>query len=185
MMRKGLWAYAALVSIPFLIAPVWAQDSSDSADTPGVGFANPVRISGSLVGNGDTSAGGCATGFSQCPNGDSCTCLTVMGARFSASRIGAGRANLFLTFDNTATFGALGNDCTPIYGELDAIAKKDSPQFSVWGAACDTDTAGNQAANGALGMSNSNLFLTSGYATFTSSISKNGHVNLKFSGRAQ
>ena len=144
-----------------------------------------MRIAGSLVGNGSTTSGSCATGFSQCPNGDSCTCLTVMDARFSASRIGSGRANLFLTIDHTATFGTLGNDCMPIYGELDAIAKNDSPNFDLWGAACATDTAGNQAANGAMGLSESLLFVDSGYATFTSSISKNGHVNLKFSGSAQ
>jgi len=185
-MRKVLFVFAILASISFAIAPVFAQDDSVLQNGIGdAGFANQVRIAGSLVGNGNFSAGSCATGFSQCPSGDSCTCLTVMDARFSSSRIGPGRANLFLTFDQTATFGNLGNDCTPIYGELDAIAKKDSPQFSIWGASCDIDTAGNQTANGAMGMSDSLLFSTSGYATFTSAIGKGGHVNLKFSGKAQ
>jgi hypothetical protein len=186
MMRKSLLAFAILASISFAAAAASAQDDSAPASSVGdTGFAAPVRIVGSVVGSGSFSSGSCATGFSQCPNSDSCTCLTVLDARFSSTRIGPGRANLFLTIDNSAKFGTLGQDCAPIYGELDAIAKKDSPDFDLWGASCAIDTAGNQAANGALGMSESLLFVVNGYATFTSSISKAGHVNLRFSGAAQ
>ena len=107
-----------------------------------------------------------------------------MDARFTSSKIGSGRANLFLTMDTTATFGALGNSCMPIYGEIDAIASKDSPTFDVWGAAC-TGAAGNFVANGALGLATSSLFVASGYATFQSTINKSGRVVLRFDGAAQ
>lgn len=181
MMRKSLFAFAVLVSVSIMIAPARAQDASP--DLPG--FANPVRIVGTLIGNGTLNGSTCTTGFSnRCPSGDSCTCLTVMDARFTSSRIGSGRANLFLTMDNTATFGPLGNKCTPIYGEIDAIARKDSPIFDIWGAAC-SNSVGNQAANGAMGLANSVLFDVSGYATFTSTISRAGHVVLRFDGAAQ
>src|ERR1700735_3822373 len=138
MMGKTFFAFAVLASVSIMIAPAWAQDASpeSSAAVADVGeFARPVRVAGSLVGNGTASGSMCTTGFSnRCPSGGSCTCLTVLDARFTGSRIGSGRANLFLTMDTTATFGALGNSCTPIYGEIDAIAKKDSPTFDVWGA---------------------------------------------------
>jgi len=167
-------------------ATSWGQDASAPSSNIGdAGFARPVRLAGSLIGTGTTTSGSCATGFSQCPSGGSCTCLTLTGVRFRSSRIGAGRANLFLTFDHNGTFGSLGNDCTPIYGELDAIASKDSPNFALWGAACDRDAAGNLAANGALGLEDSLLFVVNGYATFTSTISKGGRVNLQFRGAAQ
>lgn len=186
MMRKSLVAFAILASMSFAIAPASGQDDSATASSIGdAGFANQVRIVGSLVGNGNFTSGSCMTGFSQCPSGDNCTCLTVMDARFVSSRIGSGRANLFLTFDQNGSFGTLGHDCTPIYGELDAIAKKDSPQFSIWGASCATDSANNQAANGAMGLSDSLLFNASGYATFTSTISRAGHIVLRFTGAAQ
>jgi hypothetical protein len=181
MMRTGLLAFAILASISIAVVSASAQDDSAAAD----GFANPVRIAGTLIGNGSTSGGACTTGFSnQCPNGDTCTCLTVMAARFSASRIGPGRANLFLTIDQTASFGALGDACMPVYGEIDAIAKNDSPSFAVWGAAC-TGSFGNLVSNGAMGLAGSSLFTTTGYATFQSTIKQSGRVVLKFSGAAQ
>jgi len=189
MMRKGLFASAILVTISilamiFMISMTGlsasAQESADAA------FARAVRISGSLVGKGVPTAGTCTQGFSnQCPSGHSCTCFTVMGARFRSSKIGAGRANFFVTLDHTATFGTLGTNCMPLYGEIDAITKKDSPTFDVWGAAC-TDPKSNLAANGAMGLSSSNLFVVSGYATFTSTINTNsGQVVLRFQGSAQ
>lgn len=186
MMRNALFALAMVAALSILVAPTFAQDLGGDAAI-GANFANPVSISGSLLGGGGTTVGGaCATGFSnQCPTGHACTCFTVMAAKFTSSKIGRGSANFFATIDHTAAFGTLGAACTPIYAEIDVIAKKDSPSFAVWGAAC-TDPQGNLAANGAMGLESSpKLFVVSGYATFTATISKAGRVNLKFRGAAQ
>ena len=185
MMRKSLLVLSILGLFSILAAQATAQDSSGAWSVTGdAGFPRPVRIAGSFIGTGSSTGTACSTGFSnQCPSGDSCSCLTVMDARFSGSRFGSGRANLFLTIDHTATFGALGHDCVPIYGQIDAIAK-DSPTFDLWGAEC-TEPSGDFAANGAMGLADSTLFSVSGYATFTSTISKTGRVVLRFSGAAQ
>jgi hypothetical protein len=184
MMRKSLSVCIALLSVGIAIAPACAQDSPDSATSPAA-FAAAVRIAGTLIGNGSSTNGACTMGFSnQCPTGDVCTCMTVNAARFSSSRIGSGRANLFLTIDTTASFGALGHACMPVYGEIDAIAKNDSPTFDIWGAAC-TGNFGNMVFNGAMGLANSSLFSETGYATFQSTIKQSGRVVLRFSGAAQ
>jgi hypothetical protein len=185
-MRNALFALAMVAALSMFVATASAQDVAEDASA-GAAFANPVRIAGSLAGGGgSTVPGTCTIGFSnQCPIGHSCTCFTVMAAKFTSSKIGRGSANFYATIDHTAAFGTLGAECMPIYGEIDVIAKKDSPNFAVWGAAC-TDPQGNLAANGAMGLESSpKLFVASGYATFTATISKAGRVNLKFRGAAQ
>jgi hypothetical protein len=185
MMRKSFSAFAILAALSMFVGTAFAQDVGE--DAVSAALANPVRISGSLVGGGGSTVGGaCTTGFSnQCPTGHTCTCFTIMAARFTSSKIGHGSANFYATIDHTAAFGTLGADCMPIYGEIDVIAKKDSPNFDVWGAAC-TDPQNNLAANGAMGLESSpKLFVLSGYATFTSTISRAGRVVLRFTGAAQ
>ena|SRR5579871_4782399 len=112
-----------------------------------------------------------------------------MGARFSSSGIGKGSANFFATVDTTAAFGPIGNDCAPLNGEIDVIAKKDSPTFDVVGGAC-FNPQDNIVTNGGMGLSASLLFSVSGYATYTATMNMSGNgasgrLVLKFSGAAQ
>lgn len=190
-MRKGLLAFAILVSILMVVMPAAAQDaasqsSADAETSLAAGFPTPVRISGVLMGNGKFTSGGCTQGFSnQCPSGHACICFTMNAGKFFASKIGRGAANFLATIDQTASFGPVGNKCMPMYGLIEVIAKKDSPNFDVWGAAC-TDPSSNFVANGAMGLASSSLFTVSGYSTFTSTlITNSGHLVLKFSGAAQ
>jgi hypothetical protein len=191
MMMKSLFALAMLVAISMIGPQASAQESKSAWNTPpqgskGAAFAQPVRIAGSLVGDGEITAGACTQGASnQCPAGHTCTCFTATAARFSSSRIGRGSANFFATIDGNASFGALGFDCSPVYGQIDVIATNDSPSFAVWGAAC-TDPQNNFATNGAMGLADSNLFIAHGYATYTGTINTHsGRVVLRFAGAAQ
>ena len=130
------------------------------------------------------TAGHCTQGFSnKCPSGGTCDCFTASAAKFTSSGIGKGDANVFATVDVGGAYGSLGTDCMPVYAEIDVIAKKDSPSFAVVGAAC-FDPKENIVSNGAMGLESSDLFVTTGYATYTATIESNRLV-LKFSGAAE
>ena len=147
--------------------------------------AKIVHLSGSITGTAVVTSGGCTQGFSnQCPSGHTCDCYTAMGAKFSSSGIGKGAANLFATFDLTAAFGPLGGDCVPLDAEIDVIAKKDSPTFDVVGGAC-IDSKDNVVSNGTMGLASSDLFVETGYATYSSTITNSGNLSLSFKGAAQ
>ena len=184
MMRKGLFVFAILISISMLAISASAQDASpESSVAAAVGRS--VRLSGSLRGRGSTTSGTCTQGFSnQCPSGHACTCFTVTGAKFTSSHIGRGAAALFVTVDSTAAYGSIGNDCAPAFGELDANAKNDLANFDLIGGIC-TDANGNIVFNGTMGLASSTIFVSHGFAAFTSTISKSGVVVLRFKGAAQ
>ena len=154
-----------------------------------------VRLSGALIGMAAATAGACTQGFSnQGPSGNICSCLTVMGAKFSSAKIGKGAANFFATVDMTAAFGRLGGAanaaCAPLYGEIDVIAKEDSPTFDVVGGEC-FEPNGDAISNGVIGLATSRLFSQTASAAYTATIKPTGGLSgggrqaLSFNGAAE
>jgi hypothetical protein len=185
LMRKGLLILAVVaLGLAMVAKGSFAQEADTSA--PDAFSGRAVRLSGSVIGKVTLVSGTCTQGFSnQCPSGHNCSCYSGTGAKFTSSRIGRGAAAIFITVDSTASYGALGNDCQPVYGELDVIAKKDLPDFDMIGGLC-TDPNGNFVFNGTMGLASSSLFVSNGYAGFTSTISGNsGRLVLRFSCAAQ
>jgi hypothetical protein len=184
LMRKGLLILAVVaLGLAMLAKRSFAQDTDASA--PDAFSGRAVRLSGSVIGKVTLVSGTCTHGFSnQCPSGHNCSCYSGTGAKFTSSHIGRGAAAIFITVDSTASYGALGNDCEPAYGELDVIAKKDLPDFDMIGGIC-ADPNGNIVFNGTMGLASSSLFVSNGYAGFTSTISNSGRLVLRFSGAAQ
>jgi hypothetical protein len=185
LMRKGLLILAVVVfGLSMLATSSLAQETDTS--TPDAFSGKAVRLSGSLIGKVSLVSGTCTHGFSnQCPVGHTCNCYSGTGAKFNSSHIGRGAAAIFITVDATASYGALGSDCDPVFGELDINAKHDLATFDMIGGLC-TDPNGSLVFNGTMGLASSQLFVSNGYAGFTSTVNGNsGRIVLKFSGAAQ
>jgi hypothetical protein len=192
--KKNLLAIAALIATSISIVPAWAQDQKSDRDalpSTSVAAAGPkvFHLVGSIVGTVSLTSGGCTQGFSnQCPSGHDCSCFTAMGARFLSTAIGKGSANFFATVDHTAAFGALGADCSPLFGEVDVIAKSDSPTFDVVGGAC-FDNGNNIVSNGTMGLASSGRFVITGFAAYTATIKftsmSSGRLVVSLRGAAQ
>ena len=180
-MKRCFPLITALVASLIVAVQASAQSST--------GGSKIVRLSGSMTGMAVATSGGCTHGFSnQCPTGHICSCLTMMGAKFSSPKIGRGAANVFATVDQTASFGM--GSCAPLYGEIDIIAKKDSPIFEMVGGDC-FEPNGDEVLNGVIGLAASNIFKGTGAATYTATIqssglsSGGGRLMLSFKGTAE
>jgi len=168
-------------------AQEWNAANSDSSTA---GATQIVRLSGSISGLLESTAGGCTQGFSnQCPSGHTCSCLTGTGVKVSSRALGGGTANIFATTDNTAAF-ALGA-CAPVYAEIDTTAKKDSPIFNAVGAMC-FEPGGNAVFNGAMGLATTSKRFTTGSAGYTAVLKCTSglcggsfHMALSFKGTAK
>jgi len=187
-MRKRFVIFSALaIALSMLATVARAQDADTDTSSPDAFNGRAVRLVGNLIGKVSLAAGTCTQGFSnQCAVGHSCGCYSATGARFHSSRFGKGSAAIFVTVDNSASYGALGDNCQPAYGELDINAKNDLAIFDMLGGLC-TDPNGNLIFNGTMGLeSSTKLFNSNGYAGFTSTINGNsGRIVLKFKGAAQ
>jgi hypothetical protein len=183
-----------LLPAPQVLAQEQRPPGSTSTEPTTIIRPKLTHLSGSIRGTATIASGACVQGIDgfakQCPSGHCCICYVAMDAKFSSSGIGNGAGNFFGTLDASASFGALGSSCAPLYAEMDVVAKKDSPNFDLVGAACNKPTGG-VVSNGAMGLAASKLF-TSGYATYTGTLPESaglsggdGRLVLKFEGAVQ
>ena len=191
-MKKKAIALAIVVASAVVAMSASAQESNDaSRDSSATEASQIVKLSGSMTGLLESTAGGCTQGFSnQCPSGHTCGCLIGTGVKVSSRALGAGTANIFATIDNTASF-AMGA-CAPVYAEIDITAKKDSPIFDAVGAIC-FEPDGNAVFSGAMGLATtSTRFTSTGAAAYTAVLKCTSglcggtfHMTLSFKGTAK
>ena len=161
-------ALALVVAIAMIAVSIQAGAADDTHPDSSTMDPSPplVRLSGSINGILESTAGGCTQGFSnQCPSGHTCGCLSATDAKVSSPALGAGTAKLSVTVDDTSAF-ALGA-CAPVYAEIDVTAKKDSPTFNAVGGIC-FEPNGEAVLSGVMGLATtSRRFTTTGAVGYT------------------
>jgi hypothetical protein len=161
-------AVAGLVLVASMVlgSSGWAQNwDARQSVSPDLKSGKTYNISGSISGAFSSTPGACSGGTggfaNLCQSGHTCVCNEDEGAKFTSTVTGKGTANVFITIDQTASYGfdipgTTAPDCFPFLAEIDVTAKNETEVLEAAGATCTTPV--NFQLSGIFSDSASDLF---------------------------